>query len=788
MISFSFVMCALGNYTANFNDADITELIKYVADSTGKTIVIDSKVKGNIHVVSSKSMNKDELYELFLSVLHLNGFTAIDAGNITRIIPSRQARTQPLPVSFVKEDSLKKTGAGYRTQVIQVSNVEAKKLIPVLRPLVPPQAHLAAYSDSNVIVITDSAANIKRIRKIVSRLDNVSSEDTEVITLKNASATEAVKALEKLQKQQLGGGGKSSRSSSSSLQNQAQLVADARTNSILVTGPAIARERIRSLAARIDRPVQHLGNARVLSLKHATAKELVAVLEKIAKANNVKDSRKTAIQSDEASNSIIITGSADMLQTLEGVVNKLDVPRPQVLIESIIVEISDNEDKKLGVEWLFADEDSGYASSGSAGIAANLLQSAANTNIVDKFSGLGPLSGLTEAAFGIGKINTDGGLSFAALLKAFQGDSKTNILSTPSIMTLDNKEAFISIGDEVAFQTGSFSSTGEGGSSTPGNPFNTFSRETVGLTLKVTPHINEGGSILLDLDQEVSSLSDGTNTPNSQPVTNERKIKTTVSAKNGEIVVIGGLIREKADQKQGGIPFLSKIPVVGNLFKFRNSGLEKTHLMVFIRPTVLHNGRKMRQVSKSRYDQIRSHQKNEQQDGVELFGKKSNAPVLASWEDQDKKLDPIKRDIRPVKTRNRQQNNTALINEKIELEELIEKTSRAPESYEKFNNYYESQKPTPTLNQPKGYLDIPLDTSHQRGSYTPQSYQVSPQSYQVRPPQSYQSRQPKVNQRNNTAPIKNYTSNDIIETYEERPIQEYESQNSLLDLYREIEN
>lgn len=644
LMTFSAVVFAQ-SFTVNFKDADIQELIKFVADSTGRTIVVDPKVKGKVKVVSSRPVSESELYDLFLSVLEINGFTAVDAGGVIRIVPAREARTQPVPVSSSttgSKRSSKSHASGYRTQVIQVKNVEASKLIPVLRPLVPPEAHLAAYADSNVIVVTDTSQNIARIKKVIERLDSASSEETEVIRLHNASATEAVKALEQLQKQQLGGSKKGS-AASRSLQNQAQMVADARTNSILVTGPEVARARIRALAARIDRPVEHLGNARVIRLKHATAKDLAKVLESIAKANNVKDARKTAIQADEASNSLIITGSADMLQTLEGVVTRLDIARPQVLIEAIIVEISDNDSKRLGVQWLYADEDQGFGTSGNAGTAAQVLAGAAQENVDDRFTAIGQaLGGLANPAFGIGKLNINGGTSFAALLDAFQGNSQTNILSTPSLMTLDNKEASISIGDEISFRTGSYTSTGNN-SSNPGNPFSTFSRETVGLTLKVTPRINEGGSIQLDLDQEVSSLSPTVDV-NDQPVTSERKIKTTVSTYDGEIVVIGGLIRDETTQSENKVPLLGDIPILGNVFKNRSTGLTKTHLMIFIRPTVLNSPDRMQRVTRSRYGDIRGKQQFEREKGVNLYGGGKQPPVLAPWEQQQRQLEQIQRE------------------------------------------------------------------------------------------------------------------------------------------------
>ena len=622
---------AAQNWTVNFKDADINEVIKFVADARDLVVVVDPKVKGKVRVVSSKTLNDDELYNLFLTVLEINGYSAIDSKGILHIVPSKDARTAPSEVNPPKPYN-----AQFITEVIQLKNIDAAKLIPILRPLVPQQSHMAAYANSNAIILSDTAANIERMRNLIEKVDNNAIEKTEIITLQFASAEDVVSLISNLDKQE-----KADRGAAMS---PAMLVADTRTNSVVVLGDEMARERVKFLISHLDEPNRQNSNSRVLYLEYAKAVDIAAVLNKVVQNLSAvtadKTNKKTAaVEADETTNALIITADKNLMGELVALVKSLDIRRAQVLVEAIIVELQDVGGRELGVQWLFQNENRGFGSSvNSVGSNNALLGSVAGAALGDSTDADGnavnntlnlaaALAGAPGQVFGIGKLQ-DPGTDFALLLNALSTDTEANILSTPSLLTLDNNEASITVGQEVPFVTGQYTSTGN--TTNPTSPFQTIERQDVGITLKVTPHINEGDSLILELEQEVSSL---TGASSSDLITNQRKISTSVMAQDGETIVLGGLVKDDVQESVQKVPLLGDIPVLGRLFRSNNTKITKTNLLVFIRPTIIRSADRLRGATAEKYGYIRELQLEEREQGVN-FADDNSLPVLPEWQQQ----------------------------------------------------------------------------------------------------------------------------------------------------------
>ncbi|EAW30283.1 general secretion pathway protein D [marine gamma proteobacterium HTCC2143] len=629
-------------WTVNFKDTDIQELIRFVAKASERTIIVDPKVKGKVQVISANPVNAEELYALFLSILEIHGFAAVDSGDITRIIPSKDARAAPVPV--IRDQESLSTSSEIVTQVIQLENISAQKLIPVLRPLVPQQGHMAAYGPSNAIIISDTMANINRIRQVIESIDLSAVEKTEIIPLEYASAEEIVRMLQQLQKTE-------------SAKGQADvkkltLVADKRTNSILVAGDELERQRLESLITHLDTPLAQSGNVKVIYLKYADATELSVVLSKVAQnmermsENNEKTrlagKSEATIEADDGTNSLIVTAEADTMQLLLAVVAKLDIRRAQVQVEVIIVEMTDNDGRDLGVEWLFINDSGGYGASNNSGLGSTIAGAAFETNnngsSVDARGGIAEaIGGAAGQVLGIGRLDDD--LSFNVVVNALQQNSEANILSTPSLLTLDNEEASFVVGQSIPFVTGSYTATGSS-SSNPDNPFQTVERENVGITLRVTPQINEGDSLILAISQEVSNVIGTSTILNSNPITSERKIETTILADNGQTIVLGGLIEDNITESIQKVPILGDIPFLGRLFRSTSTSVGKKNLLIFLRPTIVRDKRQMDNVTAGKYRLIREQQLREIDEGVNLIDDRT-LPLLPEWQEQLEQLQEI---------------------------------------------------------------------------------------------------------------------------------------------------
>ena len=634
---------AAQEYTVNLKDTDIQEFIKFVADVTGTTMVIDPNVKGKVRVISSKPVSQAELYDLFLSILDVQGYTAVRSGQVIRIVPSKDARSSPVPIM---EDQSVVGNDEYVTQVIRLDNISAAKLIPVLRPLVPQQAHMAAYAPSNAIIISDIRSNIGRIVDIIERMDRSAIQTTEIIRLRYGVAEDVVSMLNTLEKSRQGEGADADK--------EAVLVADKRTNSVVVTADELSVDRIRKLVTYLDTPLEQSGNVRVIYLEYAdatkTAEVLTRVMQNISRleeggSNKRAGSGESTIEADEGTNSLIITADADEMAALEAVIARLDIRRAQVLIEAIIVEMTITEGQELGLQWLFANDNGVFGGNvttdearrqSAANLAGALIPSDGSEDIGTRevAASLATIPGTT---LGWGVV--DESLTMAVILNALESQGNSNILSTPSLLTLDNEEAYITVGSEVPFVTGSYTSTGVGNGAS--NPFQTIERQSVGVTLKVTPQINDGNAVVLDIVQEVSTLAPSLIA--SDLITNERKIETMVLANDGNIVVLGGLVSDEVKDNSEGVPLLSSIPLLGRLFRTDSVEVTKQNLLVFIRPTIIRDDEDLAGATAEKYRFIRDQQMERRERGL-MFLDDGNLPVLPTWEEQIQQLPEVPAD------------------------------------------------------------------------------------------------------------------------------------------------
>lgn len=593
--------------TLNLQDADIRALINTVAEVTGTNFVIDPRVAGKVTVISSQPMDHEALYDVFLSILDVHGFSAVGSGKVIKIIPNVNAKTTGVVAGA---SSAPAVGGDIVTEIIEIKNMPAQQLLPALRPLVPQYAHLAAFPNTNILLLSDHAYNVERIRDLINKIDVASHLETEIIALENASASELSSVLVSLQS-----------SAGNGLQG-VQFVADVRSNSILLSGDLPGRIRLRGIIAHLDTPSGEQSNTHVIYLNFATAEELVTILAGTVTSNVDGEAGEVKIQADSNTNALIITAPPPTYNELKQVIRKLDMRRAQVLVEAIIADVSDGVANELGVQWLVDGRGDGQGpvagtSFGSGGSnIAEIAQSALNgTPVIGR--------GLSLA---VGHFDKQG-TSFAALLRALTADVTTNILSTPSVMTLDNQEAEILVGQSVPFVTGQFTNTGAAAGSV--NPFQTIERQDVGVNLRVKPQINEGSAIKLELHQEVSSLVPAANSLGaSDLVTNKRSISTTVMVDNNETIVLGGLMDDQVVTTEERVPVLGSLPLLGRLFRFQSSEHDKRKLMVFLKPQIVRDQAAARNLTGGKYENMRASQLAQRLQAEERFAGNVEGPVL----------------------------------------------------------------------------------------------------------------------------------------------------------------
>ncbi|WAJ36138.1 type II secretion system secretin GspD [Pseudomonas sp. GOM7] len=575
------------SWTINLKGADIREFIDQIAAITGQTFVVDPRVKGQVTVVSSTPLGLSEVYQLFLSVMATHGFSVMTQGDQARIVPNAEAKAEA--------DSSRPAPDRLETRLIQAQQTPVAELIPLIRPLVPQYGHLAAVTSANALIISDRSANIARIEELVRQLDHSGAQDFTVVTLQNAWVMDAAEVLNNsIARGQAKG------------TSATQVVADARTNRLILLGPPEARAKLADLARSLDGPSSRSANTRVIRLRHNDAKSLAETLGEISEGlKNQQGSDATSkpanilIRADESLNALVLLAEPDMVATLEDIVRQLDVPRAQVMVEAAIVEISGDITDALGVQWA-VDGRSGSGGRGSLG-GVNFGGTGLSVGTVLQILQSGEIPDNTSlpdgAIIGVGSDR------FGALITALSANSKSNLLSTPSLLTLDNQKAEILVGQNVPFQTGSYTTDAAGSS----NPFTTIERKDIGVTLKVTPHINEGATLRLEIEQEISSIapSTGLNAQAVDLVTNKRSIKSTILADDGQVIVLGGLIQDDVTQAVSKVPLLGDIPLIGGLFRSTRDSHIKRNLMVFLRPTVVRDGAGLAALSGKKYGDIR---------------------------------------------------------------------------------------------------------------------------------------------------------------------------------------
>jgi general secretion pathway protein D len=611
--------------TLNFVNADIEGVVKAVSEITGKNFVLDPRVKGTVNIVSAKPMSRSLVYQVFLSALRLQGFAAVEERGMVMIVPEIEAKMHRSPTAGPQE----KARAGsdtIQTQVFRLQHESAAQLMPVLRPLISPNNSITAYPGNNTLVVTDYASNLQRIEKIIESVDQATEGDSIIIKLQYASALDVAQTITRLLTEPAQAADPTSRFT---------VAADARSNSVLArAGDPAKLQRVRQLAAMLDSPTSVAGNIHVIYLKNAEAVKLAEVLRSIYTGESALGQSHTnqplstttplgqaaglgqappkaasgpgIIQADATTNAIIITAPDAVYNNLRAVVEKLDVRRAQVYVEALIAELTADKAAEFGVQW---QDLTGLGQSGTqtiggtnfGGTGTNIIGVAANPTSVGRGLNVGVIKGTIKIP-GIGGAEI---VNMGLLVRALETDANANILSTPTLLTLDNEEAKIVIGQNVPFLTGSYAVSA---AATTPTPFQTVERKDVGLTLKIRPQISEGGSVRLQIYQEVSSIQDITNPAG--VITNKRAVDSTVLVDDGQIVVIGGLIQDQVKDGVEKVPFFGDIPILGGLFRYNTRSRNKTNLMVFLRPTLLRDPQTATALSNNRYDYIIGEQLN----------------------------------------------------------------------------------------------------------------------------------------------------------------------------------
>lgn len=609
----SLGVSAEGNtWKINMKGADIRNFVEQVSDITGDSFVVDPRVKGKVTVVSNADMTADEIYDMFQSVLRVHGYAAIESGAIIKIVPTQGAKQDNVPVgSRLQNEQMV-------TRVIPVENTNAVELVPILRPMVPQYGHLAAVTSANALIISDHATNIQRIIDIVHRIDSAESEEVEVIQLEHAWVGDVVELLEQLTPVETG----SSKSRRSKSTARVRVVAEERTNRLILRGEKSARARVKMLVKELDQPLDSAGATKVVYLRHADAVKVAEILNALitgqrasASAGRTTTTRRTTrttrrtasaaapsntevmIQADETLNALVIRAAPADLADIKDIIEQLDVRRAQVLIEAAVVEITGDAGKAVGIQWGAVDDQKlvGGVNFANVGNSLNSIIQAATSDVAGS---TGLASGLT---LGGGSVDDEGRVEFAVILQALNNASNTNLLSTPSLVTLDNEEAEIIVGQNVPFVTGSQLSSNND------NPFQTVERKDVGLTLKVTPQINDGDVVRLKVEQETSNVvktAEGIQV--TDVVTNKRQINTTVLVNDNEVVVLGGLMQEDVQTSESKVPLLGDIPLVGALFRSEDKKHVKRNLVVFLQPTIIRDSDKTKEIVDRKYRTIRS--------------------------------------------------------------------------------------------------------------------------------------------------------------------------------------
>jgi general secretion pathway protein D len=582
----------------NLKNADIREFITQVSTITGTTFVVDPRVKGNVTVVSDRKLDTEAVYALFLSVLRVHGFGASRTGDVVRIVQSATVKQSGAPVN----DDGGSLSEQVVTRVISARNVAAADLVKILRPLIPQYGHIAAVPQANVVIISDHADNIGRLLTIIRQVDVADEDEVVVVTLEQAWVGSVVAILEQVAPDQIG--------KSAAGPQRVLVIGNDRNNTLVLRGKSAAIAEVRSLIEQLDQPATSSGSTRVFQLNHADATRTAEILNGIlieprGRGDNTK-SENISIQADISLNAIVVRADPGTMSEIQEILRQLDIRRAQVLIEAAIVEVSVDATRAIGIEAGVADAGGAsvpFASTTLNGIISNLLSSISATVVDGKIDPVQGIASVGSPTLAVARLDPDG-VSFGAILNAIAINTSADLLSTPSILTLDNEQASILAGQTVPFRTGSFTSTNNGAS----NPFTTIQRQDIGIELTVTPHIHDDSSIRLEVSQTVENvINTGLEIGEagfSDVVTNKRSIETTILADDRQTIVLGGLIQDDVRATRKKVPLLGSIPFLGRLFQNRSTTRTKVHLLVFLRPTIQRTREEVAETTERKYNGI----------------------------------------------------------------------------------------------------------------------------------------------------------------------------------------
>jgi general secretion pathway protein D len=605
--------------TLNFVNAEIDAVATAMGQMLKRNIIIDPRVKGTVNIVSARPVPASVAYDIFLSALRLQGYTAVEGGGVIKILPEAEAKLHSRGMA-----SGAASGDRLVTQIFVLKHESAAQLVPVLRPLISPNNTIAVYPNNNSLVITDYADNLKRMERIIDSIDRPSGGEPVVIPLRHASASEVAQTLSRiLADAPQGAGGQP--------EPRARVVVapDSRTNSIIVRSEDPTRlARVQTMVQQLDVPTSAAGNMHVIYLKNAEAVKVAQTLRSMLPGDAgqsgapvptapgagaplpIAGGSSGTVQADAASNAVIISAPQPVVASLMAVIEKLDIRRAQVYVEALIVEVTADKAAEFGIQWQvinpLSNSTQGFGGTnfGARGTGTNIIDAAGNLSTVGAGLNVGIVRGQITLP-GVGTIT-----NLAALARALESDAKANILSTPNLLTLTNEEAKIVVGQNIPIITGQYAQTG---SSTTATPFQTIERRDVGLTLRIRPQISEGGTVKLQIYQEVSSVQDTTNAAG--VITNKRSIDSTVVVDDGEIVALGGLVQDSTSATMDKVPLLGDIPLLGGFFRYETRKQSKTNLMVFLRPIVVRDGATSGAISGARYREMQQQQEKSQLPG-----------------------------------------------------------------------------------------------------------------------------------------------------------------------------
>ena len=572
----------------NFRDADIRSVIESVAEITGKSFVLDPRVKGKVTIISPGPIDASLLYEAILSSIQVQGFQAVEDGAVTRIIPFTQA------FNFAGGDG----DNTLETEIIKINHVQAATLVPVIKPLLSNGARLLAFAQSNFLIISDIRSNVKAVKRIIAKMDDPDQTAVEVINLKYIAAGEAVHIagqLKQLQKQEL------------------SLVEDGLNNRVIVSGPSMARSAFRNMLKLLDLPSTKKGNVEVIYLDYSRASEIKPIIDGMLGSDiflrlageSVGDGKSETnykVEIDELNNALVIAAPSAVIREIQSVVAKLDRARPQVLIEAVIAELSEEQARDVSAQLVITGKNRGGYITNFDGVLAGLLGTAFGGG---ESVGAAQIAGsLPQSVIGVvGDFDSKTSRGMGLLVQAIKKDGRNKLLSTPSVITLDNEEASLTVGEQVPFPTGSYANSNNSNSV---NPFTTVNREDVGVMLKVKPQISKGNAVRLEIEQESSAVKTGTADSQLGATTTKSTIQTNVMIQDGELLVLGGLIEGTTGESESKVPFLGDIPILGNLFKSSNNSDREKVLMMFIRPTIIRTPEDANKLSQSKFEHLKT--------------------------------------------------------------------------------------------------------------------------------------------------------------------------------------